>query len=127
MAWIPRHPKQTNKLANLLNEKDLRAICHYFGGTVLYIPKCNQIMANLKRAAIAQDRQNGASVRELAYKYEMTDRGIRMALAKEADAVRLAAAKEILIMAGVSKPPRIGSDSAEELRKERAMNDLLDY
>lgn len=45
----------------------------------------------------------------------------------ENDAVRLAAAKEVLVMAGLSKPPRIGSDSAEELRKEREVKALYDY
>ncbi|MDD5277043.1 MAG: hypothetical protein PHR16_13290 [Methylovulum sp.] len=45
----------------------------------------------------------------------------------ENDAVRLAAAKEVLVMAGVSKPVHIGSDSPDKLRKGRAMDNLLDF
>lgn len=44
----------------------------------------------------------------------------------ENDAVRLAAAKEVLVMAGVSKPVHIGSDSPDKLRKQRLFYEEFD-
>ncbi|MFI3136856.1 MAG: phBC6A51 family helix-turn-helix protein [Methylococcaceae bacterium] len=42
------------------------------------------------------------------------------------DAVRLAAAKEILAMAGLTKVSAIGSDSADKLKKARAEKAVFD-
>lgn len=59
-----------------------KVLCREFGGTVFYIPKCQQALQNIRDRRIVQEFDHGTSVEELALRYRLTDRRVKGILKK---------------------------------------------
>jgi Mor family transcriptional regulator len=69
-------------LAECVGVNAAKVLCQEFGGTVFYIPKCQQAQQNIRDRRILRDFDKGASIEELALKYRITDRRIKGILKK---------------------------------------------
>ncbi|MCX8016638.1 MAG: hypothetical protein N2690_01855 [Rhodocyclaceae bacterium] len=62
-----------------------QALCDAFGGTVLYIPKCDGAARAARDAAIRAAYDAGARVQDLARQYRLTERWIYEILGRPQD------------------------------------------
>lgn len=69
-------------LAECVGVDAAKVLCQEFGGTVFYIPKCQQALQNIRDRRILREFDKGASIEELALKYRITDRRIKGILKK---------------------------------------------
>lgn len=69
-------------LAECVGVDAAKVLCQEFGGTVFYIPKCQQALQNIRDRRIVQEFDRGASAEELALKYRLTDRRVKGILKK---------------------------------------------
>ncbi|MCX9038977.1 hypothetical protein NLN82_23410 [Citrobacter portucalensis] len=74
--------KNASKLRDLLSEEEVKKLHWYFSGSVLYVPRCDYILREVRNAAFLKEfssmREAGVSslecMRELPPKYGFTDR-----------------------------------------------------
>lgn len=63
-------------LAEVVGETEAKALCNYFGGGWVYIPKLTQYYLQERNKRLVLDYNSGKSVRELARDYGLSDRRI---------------------------------------------------
>lgn len=69
-------------LSDCIGVNAAKVLCREFGGTVFYIPKCQQAQQNIRDRRILREFDNGSSIEELALKYRLTDRRVKGILKK---------------------------------------------
>ncbi len=68
-------PPQWKELAESLGLANLLQLCKLYGGTSLYIPKYENLIAPAKRRAVGK-LFNGRNHKELARRFELSERSI---------------------------------------------------
>ncbi|OGT18384.1 MAG: hypothetical protein A3J49_03310 [Gallionellales bacterium RIFCSPHIGHO2_02_FULL_57_16] len=68
------------RLAVMMNKMSARKLITEFKGTTIEIPRYTDAIRKERVAEIKADQDSGMSVREIALKYEMTERSARMIL-----------------------------------------------
>ncbi len=69
-------------LAGCVGVDAANVLCREFGGTVFYIPKCQQALQSIRDRRIVRESDNGTSVEELALRYRLSDRRVKDILKK---------------------------------------------
>jgi hypothetical protein len=74
--YVPKNPDTSGWLREVLCDDALAALCEFYGGDILSLPKLDIVRSQLKARAIRAERANGASAREVALRYGLTRRRI---------------------------------------------------
>ncbi len=69
--------KDFRLIANVIGQEKAMALADYFNGTVLYVPKLDEVLRNRKHELIREDRRKGVPYRDIALKYNISDRWVR--------------------------------------------------
>lgn len=72
---IPKRPPLAGALCDL-PEPAQQALTHAFGGTVLYVPKCDGAQRAARDAAIRAAYDGGQSVQSIARQWRITERWV---------------------------------------------------
>jgi hypothetical protein len=79
--YVPKKIDADHPLVELIGYPAARALAAEFGGQPHFdIPKCEAALREARNRQIRQDRAMGHSIRELALKYRLTERGIEKIL-----------------------------------------------
>lgn len=78
--YICESPLCFMRLSMMMNEESARKLIAEFNGVTIEIPRYADAIRKEHVAEIKADQDSGMSVREIALKYEMTERGARMIL-----------------------------------------------
>lgn len=80
-VYIPTRTPLGGKLGDLPLPAQ-EALVRTFGGTKLYVPKCDGSARCARNAVIRSEYEAGASVPNLARKYQLTERQVRKILGR---------------------------------------------
>lgn len=87
---IKRLPGDLKRVAELIGLEPTLTLVRHFGGGYLVIPKCEAILREIRDNEIRRDYDLGTtSIRELAWRYLLTDRTIKTILSKTTEEVPL--------------------------------------
>lgn len=75
--YIPAKVRADHPLASIIGLDTAQRVCAEFGGVTVGIPRHAGLQRNARNAQIFFDHEQGMSNRELARKYQLTDRHIR--------------------------------------------------
>lgn len=81
---IPKRPPMSGPLCDLPLPAQ-QALCDAFGGTVLYIPKCDGARRAARDAAIRAAYDAGERVQDIARRYRLTERWVYDILGRPED------------------------------------------
>jgi glyceraldehyde 3-phosphate dehydrogenase len=128
---IPKRPPLAGALCDL-PEPAQQALTHAFGGTVLYIPKCDGATRAARDAAIVAAYDAGVSVQELARRYRLTERWVYEIIGRPAEA-RAAELEATMVRVAINGFGRVGRCAARAAFLDKnpgaeivAVNDLTD-
>lgn len=76
--YVPQSVDQDHPLAELLGLAAARAMSAELGGDVIDVPRCHLAVKRARDAALVRDAAQGMSQRDLARKYGMTERNVRL-------------------------------------------------
>ncbi|MBF0437331.1 MAG: winged helix-turn-helix transcriptional regulator [Magnetococcales bacterium] len=79
---IPKKLDRDHHLLAVIGEKATKALIREYSGDTLSIPKLNMLKAKLRDIQLLQDRESGVSPKELARKYNLTERHVWRILKK---------------------------------------------
>lgn len=84
---VPRRGVDCSMLETTLGSRDavLQLIAAFPDQDYLYLPKAKKIVAQLRDARIRDDRADGASINQLAIRYDLTASYIKVLLANNRD------------------------------------------
>lgn len=74
---VPMHPDGARKLAKVIGLEDLRRLSKLAGGCRIEVPLGAKLRAALRDRALADMGTRGASIRELALRFGMTERAVQ--------------------------------------------------
>ncbi len=77
---VPMKVRPGHWLVELIGEKAARTLTHYYAGEKLEVPRATFFKCELRRIALVADAKQGMSQSELARKYGMTQRTVRITL-----------------------------------------------
>lgn len=78
---IKRLPGDLKRVAELIGLEPTLTLVRHFGGGYLVIPKCEAILKDIRNKDIRRDYDTGMfSIRELAWRYHLTDRTVKTIL-----------------------------------------------
>ena len=69
--------KDFRLIAKVIGQEKAMALADYFNGTVLYVPKLDKVLRNRKHELIREGRKRGIPYRDIALKYNISDRWVR--------------------------------------------------
>ena len=79
-VYVPETPKQNHPIAQIINDKDFKALCRHYGGCKLELPSCYRLQRLAVWLKIEADRAAGMTIHCLAQKYQLSARTIRRIL-----------------------------------------------
>lgn len=79
LSLKPDHP-----LAKLLGWQTARTLCDHYGASFMDVPKAQSAITEYRNNLIREAHARGATVRELAYRYRLTQRRIWYILGAQA-------------------------------------------
>lgn len=77
---IPSIASAEHWLADLIGMDDFKKLAELYGGDTLDVPRCVKLRTLARDVEILHDSRARMSLKQLALKYEMTERGISKAL-----------------------------------------------
>ncbi len=87
---IKKLPGDLRRVAELIGLEHTLTLVRHFGGGYLVIPKCEAILKEIRNNAVRRDYDTGKyTIRELAWKYQLTDRTIKNILSNATERVPL--------------------------------------
>ncbi len=87
---IRKLPGDLKRVAELIGLEPTLTLVRHFGGGYLVIPKCEAILKKIRDNEIRRDYDTGkTSIRELAWRYHLTDRTVKTILSETTDEVPL--------------------------------------
>ena len=69
-------PEEYQDAAEIIGIDSFLKLCHYYGGTNLYIPKRDRVMRHFRDIKIKQEF-NGGNYKELSVKYKLSESYVR--------------------------------------------------
>lgn len=69
-------PEEYQQAAELIGIETFMKLCHYYGGTNLYIPKKDRVTRHIRDAKI-QAEFDGANYKDISSKYKLSESYIR--------------------------------------------------
>lgn len=76
--YVPHAVDEEHRLVAVLGLAPARALCAALGGDYLDVPRCLRAAKHLRDQALIRDARAGMTQRELALKYGMTERNVRL-------------------------------------------------
>jgi Mor family transcriptional regulator len=89
-AVLDKLPGDLRRVAELIGLPHAMLLVEHFGGGYIIVPKCDEIKKEIRDNEIrALYDAGGVTIRDLAYKYELTTRTINTVLGKDNEEVPL--------------------------------------
>lgn len=81
---IPRHVERSEvtykRLSGIMGDEAARLMFRHHAGEIITVPRCSQVLRDVRDLAIIADYENNMSILDLALKYALSERALRTVL-----------------------------------------------
>lgn len=74
--WVPRRMPHNHPAVDAIGPEAAQTLCEYMAGERLKVPRGRHLKNEIRNRAIRRERHEGASLAELALRYDLTDRQV---------------------------------------------------